>query len=91
MLQNFGINGNNLSSDATAQAILTPNSKTGSASRNYYVYLDLTTNGITYSSNDSNNTLELMVQVYNSNNELVSLSGLGSETIVKKEIKNSIG
>ena len=31
---NFGINGNNLSSDATAQAILTPNSKTGTASKN---------------------------------------------------------
>jgi hypothetical protein len=40
----FQENGTNQSGDATATATLTPNNKTGSATMNYYLYLNLQSN-----------------------------------------------
>ena len=80
--QNFGNGGTNLNGEATATAILTPNSKTGSATKNYYLYLNITTNGIVYSVANTNHDPELMLQVFDGNNQLVTLTGLGTQKTV---------
>jgi hypothetical protein len=51
---NFEENGTNQSGDATATATLTPNNKTGAATMNYYLYLDIESNPTVYSSTNTN-------------------------------------
>ena len=80
---NFEENGQNQSGDATATATLTPNNKTGSATMNYYLYLNIESNPISYSSENLNGDPELMLQVFNSSNQLVTLSDLGSQVTIK--------
>ena len=75
----FVENGNNKSGSTTATAVLTPNNKTGSATADYYMYLNLETNEIDYSSTNTNEDAELILQVFDSNNQLVTLTGLGSQ------------
>ena len=78
----FQSGGNNKSGDATATAILTPNSKTGAATRNYYVYLQIDTNEIDYSVANTNHQAELLLQVFDDNNQLVTITKLGSQVTV---------
>ena len=78
----FQSGGNNKSGDATATAILTPNSKTGAATRHYYVYLQLDTNEIDYSVANTNHQAELLLQVFDDNNQLVTITKLGSQVTV---------
>ena len=79
----FQENGTNQSGDATATATLTPNNKTGAATMNYYLYLNIESNPIEYSSTNTNGLPELMLQVFDGGNQLVTLSDLGSQVTVK--------
>ena len=79
----FAQNGQNQSGDATATATLTPNNKTGVATMNYYLYLNLQSNPTVYSSTNTNEDPELMLQVFDENNQLVTLTGLGTQKTIK--------
>ena len=79
----FQENGNNKSGDTYARAILVPNNYTGEATMHYYMYLNIEENGIDYSSSNTDEDPELMLQVFDSNNQLVTLSGLGNQVTVK--------
>ncbi len=80
---NFAENGTNQSGDATATATLTPNNKTGSATMNYYLYLRLDSNPIVYSEANINHDPELMLQVFDGNNQLVTLTEFGTQKTIK--------
>ena len=80
---NFAENGTNQSGDATATATLTPNNKTGAATMNYYLYLNIESNPTVYSLENANEDPELMLQVFDGNNQLVTLTGLGTQKTVK--------
>ena len=77
----FAENGENQSGDATAT--LTPNNKTGAATMNYYLYLNLQSNPTVYSEANTNHDPELMLQVFDGNNQLVTLTGLGTQKTIK--------
>ena len=62
--QNFTDGGNNLSGEATATAVLTPNSKTGGATEHYNMYLNITNNEIGYSAANIHYEPELLLQVF---------------------------
>ena len=79
---NFINGGNNLSGESVATAILTPNSKTGEATRNYYLYIKIDDNGLKYSAENTNKEAELLLQVFNENDQLVTLTGLGNQVTV---------
>ena len=79
----FEENGQNQSGDATATATLTPNNKTGAAIMNYYLYLNIESNPTVYSEANTNHDSELMLQVFDGNNQLVTLTGLGTQTTIK--------
>ena len=79
---NFVENGVNQSGESEATILLTPNSKTGSATKNYYLYLNLSENGINYSEANTNHDPELMIQVFDSSDNLVTLTGLGNQKTV---------
>ncbi len=79
----FAENGQNQSGDATATATLTPNNKTGAATMNYYMYLNLTDNPTVYSEANTNHDPELMLQVFDDNKQLVTLTGLGTQKTIK--------
>ncbi len=79
----FAQNGTNQSGDATATATLTPNNKTGAATMNYYLYLNLQSNPTVYSSTNTNEDPELMLQVFDGSNQLVTLTGLGTQKTIK--------
>ena len=79
---NFIRNGVNQSGESTSTAVLSPNSKTGSASKNYYLYLNLSENEINYSSANTNHDPELLLQVFDGNNSLVALTGVGTQKTV---------
>ncbi len=79
----FAQNGNNQSGDATATATLTPNNKTGSATMNYYLYLNIESNPTVYSEANTNEDPELMLQVFDGSNQLVTLTGLGTQKTIK--------
>ena len=79
----FAQNGENQSGDATATATLTPNNKTGAATMNYYLYLNLQSNPTVYSEANTNHDPELMLQVFDGNNQLVTLTGLGTQKTIK--------
>ena len=80
--QNFGNGGDSQDGEATATAILTPNSKTGAATKNYYLVLYLSSNNTVYSTANTNELPELLLQVFNSSDQLVTLTGLGSQVTV---------
>ncbi len=79
----FAENGENQSGDATATATLTPNNKTGAATMNYYLYLNIESNPTVYSEVNTNEDPELMLQVFDGNNQLVTLTGLGTQKTIK--------
>ncbi len=79
----FAENGENQSGDATATATLTPNNKTGAATMNYYLYLNIESNPTVYSEANTNHDSELMLQVFDGNNQLVTLTGLGTQKTIK--------
>ena len=76
---NFYQGGNNVSGSTSAQALLTPNNNTNQATMNYYMYLNLTSNPTVYSTGNTNEDAELVLQVFDGSNQLVTLTGLGSQ------------
>ena len=76
--EDFYQGGANKSSEASVTATLSPNSKTGTATDHYYIYLDITSNELVKVSNNP----ELLLQVFDTNNNLVSLSYVGNQITV---------
>ena len=75
----FGAGANNKSGLTTATATLTANNATNSATRNYYVYLDITENDFEYTVDS--NTAELLLKVTNPDgSEVTSIPGLVRKT-----------
>ncbi len=79
---NFTNGGDNQDGEATASAILTPNSKTGTATRSYYLYLNIESNPFVYSAANTNHDPELLLQVFDSSDNLVTLTGLGNQVTI---------
>ena len=80
--QNFINGGESKYGEATAMAILTPNSKTGNCTKNYYLYLNISRNDFGYSMPNVNFVPELLLQVFDSDDNLVTLTGLGDQKTV---------
>lgn len=77
---NFASGTNSMSDTTTAKAILTANNKTNTATKNYYLYLDIKTNTFTYSRDTS--TPEVLLTVTDgSGTELTSVTGLTHVTL----------
>ena len=63
-----------------AKAMLTANNKTNEATKNYYVYLNISENTFTYTQNES--TPELLLTIKDtSGNEIKSITGLTHKTV----------
>ena len=71
--ENFAENMNNLSDSTTASAILTANNATNNATRNYYLYFDISNNNFTYSVDE--NTPELILTVLGPDNKPITTLG----------------
>ena len=76
---NFYQGGTNVSGSTSAQAVLTPNNNTNQATMNYYMYLNLTSNPTVYSTGNTNEDAELVLQLFDGSNQLVTLPGLGDQ------------
>ena len=70
----------NATGSTYAKAILTANNKTNTATKNYYVYLNISENTFTYTQNES--TPELLLTIKDtSGNEITSITGLTHKTV----------
>ena len=70
----------NATGSTFAKAILTANNKTNTATKNYYMYLNISNNTFTYSQNTS--TPELLLTITDaSGNAITSISGLTYKTV----------
>ena len=70
----------NATGSTFAKAILTANNKTNEATKNYYVYLNISENTFTYTQNES--TPELLLTIKDtSGNEIKSITGLTHKTV----------
>ena len=70
----------NVSGNTFAKAMLTANNKTNEATKNYYVYLNISENTFTYTQNES--TPELLLTIKDtSGNEIKSITGLTHKTV----------
>ena len=70
----------NATGSTFAKAILTANNKTNTATKNYYVYLNISENTFTYTQNE--NTPELLLTITDaSGNTVTSISGLTYKTV----------
>ena len=70
----------NATGSTFAKAILTANNKTNEATKNYYVYLNISENTFTYTQNES--TPELLLTIKDtSGNEITSITSLTHKTV----------
>ena len=70
----------NATGSTFAKAILTANNKTNTATKNYYVYLNISENTFTYTQNES--TPELLLTIKDtSGNEITSITSLTYKTV----------
>ena len=70
----------NATGSTFAKAILTANNKTNTATKNYYMYLNVSNNTFTYTQNE--NTPELLLTITDaSGNAITSISGLTYKTV----------
>ena len=70
----------NATGSTFAKAILTANNKTNTATKNYYVYLNISENKFTYTQNES--TPELLLTIKDtSGNEITSITSLTYKTV----------
>ena len=77
---NFASGKGNATGSTFAKAILTANNKTNTATKNYYVYLNISENTFTYTQNES--TPELLLTIKDtSGNEITSITGLTHKTV----------
>ena len=73
-------NGNNITSSSFARATLQANNSTNKATKNYYIYLDVSSNSFVYSKDE--NHPEILLRVLDSNvDEVKNLSGLTYKTV----------
>ena len=77
--ENFGSGMGSKSGSTFAKAILTANNVTNSATRNYYVYLDITENDFEYTTKDHQAEILLKVTAPDGS-EVTSINGLASRT-----------
>ena len=70
---NFVPDGDNVSGSTETRAILTPNSGSGEATEHYYMYLDIESNPTVYTSENTDEYPELLLQVFDENDDLVEL------------------
>ena len=77
--EDFGQDMPNKSGSTTASAILTANNATNNATRNYYVYLDITSNDFEYTT--ENNQAELLLKITDPDGaEVTTLGSLERKT-----------
>ena len=77
---NFASGAGNQTGTTFAKAMLTANNKTNTATKNYYMYLNISNNTFTYSID--NNTPEILLSIKDSsNNEITTLTGLTYKTV----------
>ena len=78
--QNFASGAGNQTGTTYAKAMLTANNKTNTATKNYYMYLNISSNTFTYSIDE--NTPEILLTIKDaSNNEITTLTGLTYKTV----------
>ena len=77
--EDFGSGMSNKSGSTYARAILTANNATNNATRNYYVYLNITSNDFEYTTVDEQGEILLKVTDHDGS-EVTSLSGLTRKT-----------
>ena len=71
----------NATGSTFAKAILTANNKTNTATKNYYMYLNISNNTFTYTQNE--NTPELLLTITDvSGNSITSITGLTYKTVI---------
>ena len=76
----FASGNGNATGSTFAKAILTANNKTNTATKNYYVYLNISENTFTYTQNES--TPELLLTIKDtSGNEITSITSLTYKTV----------
>ena len=77
---NFASGKGNQSGTTFAKAMLSANNKTNTATKHYYLYLNISNNTFTYSLD--NNTPEILLSIKDgSNNEITTLTGLTYKTV----------
>ena len=77
--EDFGQGAGNKSGETFARATLTANNATNNATRNYYIYLDITSNDFEYTTSD--NQAELLLKVTDPTGiEVTTLGGLERKT-----------
>ena len=77
--EDFGSGAGNKSGETYARATLTANNATNNATRNYYIYLDITSNNFEYTTND--NQAELLLKVTDPDGiEVTNIPGLTRKT-----------
>ena len=78
--ENFASGKGNQTGTTFAKAILTANNKTNSATKNYYMYLNISNNTFTYTQDE--NTPEILLTIKDaSGNAITSISGLNYKTV----------
>ena len=78
--QNFASGAGNQTGTTFAKAMLTANNKTNSATKNYYMYLNISNNTFTYTQDE--NTPEILLTIKDaSGNAVTSISGLTYKTV----------
>lgn len=75
--EDFASGMGNKSGSTFARATLTANNATNNATRNYYIYLNITNNDFEYTNGD---TAELLLKVTSPTGEVTTLSGLDRKT-----------
>ena len=78
--ENFASGKGNQTGSTFAKAILTANNKTNEATKNYYMYLNISENTFAYTQNE--NTPEILLTIKDtSGNEITSITGLTHKTL----------
>ena len=75
--EDFGQGMPNKSGSTTASAILTANNATNTATRNYYIYLDITSNEFVYTTDGRE--AELLLKVTSPTGEVTTINGLDAQ------------
>ena len=78
--ENFASGKGNQTGTTFAKAMLTANNKTNTATKNYYMYLNISNNTFTYTQDE--NTPEILLTIKDAgNNEITSITGLTYKTV----------
>ena len=83
----FAPGAGNKSGSSTVTATLSPNNYTGNAKEYYYVFLNIDKNEIGYSSTNTNLDPELLLEILDEDNNLVSIPGLEPKTVSTERVE----